>query len=45
MLTTLKKNSSFSLPPDRTPDFVTQIHELDGKRIAKLRAEQEQQYN
>jgi hypothetical protein len=46
MLTTLKKNASFSVTPkERTPDFISQIHELDGKRIARLKAEQEQQFS
>jgi hypothetical protein len=45
MLTTLKKNASFSAPADHAPDFVTQIHELDGKRMARLRSDQEQQFS
>lgn len=43
-MTTLKKNASFSVTPKEcTPDFISQIHESDGKRMARLKVEQEQQ--
>lgn len=42
-LTSIKKNASFTASPDPAPNFISQIHELDGQRVAKLKNERGQQ--